>query len=264
MSMMRGAPAGLDANGRPVGRKPDTDLGPTADVVDTAGSGPVEVRKATPDELAARRVPNPNSPWRSQNAASYAAYQRSLAATAPAPATATESPAAIPCGTCGHAVVCRLRERVEGASAGTRQDLGGGLWLVATGVRIECEHHAPVQPEAVVTPRAAMFRLTRDEAAVSSKRGAEATAAKAKAKRERPTPPPAAPIRPRVGRHGMKAQDAEVIAALRAHAGNFGHAALSLGMTPEGVRLRARAMAGRDALPLDVLDMMTSRRRGAA
>lgn len=131
--------------------------------------------------------------------------------------SATTPPRAVPCGTCLHAPVCRLRATLDDLGPiAPVQVIESGLRAVATAWVLECDHHlaAPAGSRPIVRTAA------RD--AESRRRGGQATkAATQRIKAERA---------------------AAVMAALARHNGDRAAAARELGM-----RLNALTMVAKHA-----------------
>jgi hypothetical protein len=147
--------------------------------------------------------------------------RRYLGPTKEDPVTVTPTPPrAVPCGTCLHAPVCRLRATLDDLGPiAPVQVIESGLRAVATAWVLECDHHlaAPAGSRPIVRTAA------RD--AESRRRGGQATKA---------------------ATQQVKAERAEaVMAALARHDGDRVAAARELGMRLNALTMVAKHAAGR-------------------
>lgn len=194
-----------------------------ADIAQAAGAGPIERRPATPEDLARFEpaVPAPRPAARAIPAVvpteRHSGAERSMTSTsgnlaqptrtpAPTPTRVEEEPVTepvpatphggvlLPCTTCLHEPVCALKHDLPKDTAQLLKpaEIGPGLRLVTTGVRIECDHQLvslrPVEPEPIrrehggeswrtTTVTGSTPRRTTEDIAESRRRGVEAAAA---------------------------------------------------------------------------------------
>lgn len=258
------------------------------------GSGPVERRVLTADELAARvtacqalreprhrpsegmHVMRPASRSAQESPAPSEAVGSTAPARAEAPAphpvtvpeeepvvTTAPAPPAIPCGDCLHARVCGKRETIEGLAGPEVIEHAPGLRLVITRT-VECDDHLPPTFEQrVLEDRVVQLAPVPDPEPIRAEHGGESWRTK---------PEPATPQESR--RRGTEAmlkakrsrlspdlteRQAQILEAVVRHDGDRKGAAAELACLVQSIDVALAAVAAKGKLPEDLRAKLPAR-----
>ena len=139
------------------------------------------------------------------------------------------APPVIPCGTCLHEPVCRLKSELPAdVTSYARQVIAPGLWLVSADYRVECDHYLGEPPAAVPLANRRVVAASVDAASHARWKASRVT-------------------------------DEAIVDALRTAGGNRNRAAIAVELSHTELRRRVGVMQAEGTLPAEIEAMLTSK-----